>query len=123
MVNAAETPLLKFDAAEFEETEQDRERAALLLIRLMASIEQLVQDRDKGSLGSRGGTAQPVSLQQVRLRMSNDGVWTKEDVIGFDIAVRARNKIVHGDIGDVDPIDLAYAVAKSRQLREKIQAS
>jgi hypothetical protein len=53
--------------------------------------------------------------------MASVGAWNYGDQIGFDLATRARNSVVHGDLDEIDPVDLQYAVDKAEQLLKKLQ--
>jgi uncharacterized protein YutE (UPF0331/DUF86 family) len=64
---------------------------------------------------------QPPSLRDVKATMASSGVWDDQDQISFDVAVRARNAIVHGDLAEVDKRDLQTAVEKADQLLRKMQ--
>ncbi|HEY6315850.1 MAG TPA: hypothetical protein VIY52_34285 [Streptosporangiaceae bacterium] len=102
-----------------DKAERDQEQLGFRLIRTFAAIEQeasLGRQRQSHALSPR-----PLSLREVSVIMADSGVWDDQDQIGFDLAVRARNAIVHGDLDKVDPLDLQYANEKAEQLLKKVQ--
>jgi hypothetical protein len=102
---------------------EEKERAAIQLIQTLASIERSALKVLRGRQWNAMRASRPLSLPQIRTTMLDLDVWTKEDTIGFDIALRARNAIVHGDLKEVDMVDLKYAVEKAKQLLDKVQSS
>jgi hypothetical protein len=102
-----------------DKAELDQEQLGFRLIRTFAAIEK------EASLGrqrqSHTSSPRPLSLREVSVIMADSGVWDDQDQIGFDLAVRARNAIVHGDLDKVDPLDLQYANEKAEQLLKKVQ--
>jgi hypothetical protein len=102
-----------------DEAEHVQEQLAFRLIRTFADIEK------EASLGyqkkSQTESRRPLSLREVRAIMADSGVWDDQDQIGFDLATRARNAKVHGDLDKVDPLDLQYANEKAEQLLKKVQ--
>ena len=102
-----------------DEAERDQEQLGFRLIRTFAAIEK------EASLGrqrqSHASSPHPLSLREVSVIMADSGVWDEQDQIGFDLAVRARNAIVHGDLDKVDPVDLQHANEKAEQLLKKVQ--
>lgn len=107
-----------FDAA--SKAEEEREQLGFRLIRTFALIEQNATEYQR-LLGEK--PKRPYSLREVGNMMSGAGVWGHEDRIGFDLATRARNAIVHGDLDSVDLVDLRYADEKARQLLTKIRSA
>lgn len=99
----------------------EKDLAAIQLIGAMASIEQSTLNVFLDSRQNAARGLRQLSLRQIRDTMVELGVWRKEDAIGFDIALRARNAILHGDLKEVDMVDLKYAIAKTKQLLEKIE--
>ncbi|GAA0734596.1 hypothetical protein Drose_28900 [Dactylosporangium roseum] len=97
-----------------------REQLAFTLIRSFAAIEQEALDYGKRSVGR---TDRPLSLREVRALMANSEVWNDQDEIGFDLATRTRNSIVHGDLESVEILDLRYANGKAQHLLEKIRSA
>jgi len=97
----------------------DQEQLAFRLIHTFADIEKEV------SLGyqqkGRAESPRPLSLREVRVIMADAGIWDDQDQIGFDLATRARNAIVHGGLEEVEPLDLRYANEKAEQLLKKAQ--
>jgi hypothetical protein len=100
---------------------EEREQAAIQLIEAMASIEQLTLNVFRGLQQNTARESRRLSLRRIRDAMVELGAWTEEDAIGFDIALRARNAIVHGDLQEVDMVDLKYAIEKTKQLLGKIK--
>ena len=98
---------------------EEKEQVAAQLIQTLAQMEQSARN----VLQDRQYESRPLSLRQVQARRRELDIWTGEDTIGFDIARRARNAIVHGDLQDVDIVDLRYATEKTKQLLDKIQSS
>lgn len=102
--------------------ERSKEDLAYSLIRsFFAAIEKAGQKKlaGDGKIASR-----PISLRDVADIMLSHGVWSEQDRIGFDLARRARNSIVHGDLEEVDIVDLKYANEKKvNQLLRKINES
>lgn len=102
-----------------DKAEDDQEQLGFRLIGTFAAIEQ------EASLGYRrqnhASSPRPLSLREVRAIMADSGVWDDQDQISFDVAARARNAIVHGDLGKLDPLDLQYANEKAEQLLKKVQ--
>jgi hypothetical protein len=102
-----------------DKAESDQEQLGFRLIRTFAAIEQ------EASLGrqrqSQASSPRPLSLREVRVIMADSGVWDDQDQLGFDLAARARNAIVHGDLGKLDPLDLQYANEKAEQLLKKVK--
>lgn len=96
-----------------------QEQLGFKLIRIFATMEKeasLQYQRQSHTASSR-----PLSLREVRAIMADSGVWDDQDQLGFDLATRTRNAIVHGDLDQVDPLDLQYATEKAEQLLKKIQ--
>lgn len=102
---------------------EKKKLTAIRLIQTLASIEKTALKVLQGRPQSTMHESHPLSLRQIRVAMLDLGIWTREDTIGFDIALRARNAIVHGDLQSVDTVDLGYAVEKAEQLLGKIRAS
>lgn len=102
-----------------EKSERLRERLAFRLIRTFAAIEREALEYEQPvdvSLPRR-----PLSLREVRIAMIADRIWDRQDLFGFDLAMRARNAIVHGDLKQLDMIELKYANEKADQLLEKLR--
>ncbi|GGM43890.1 hypothetical protein ACFFX1_24135 [Dactylosporangium sucinum] len=97
-----------------------REQLAFTLIRSFAAIEQEALNYGKRSAGRPD---RPLSLREVRALMADSEVWNDQDEIGFDLATRARNSIVHGDLEKVDILDLRYANEKAQHLLGKIRSA
>jgi hypothetical protein len=102
-----------------DKAERVQEQLGFKLIRTFAAIEK------EASLGyhrqSRAASPRPLSLREVKAIMADSGVWDDQDQISFDLATRARNAIVHGDLDKVDPLDLEYANEKAERLLKKLQ--
>jgi len=64
-----------------------------------------------------------VSLREIRSAMIEASVWEERDVILFDLATQTRNAVVHGDLDEIDPIDLRYATEKAELLLGKMRAA
>jgi phosphate/sulfate permease len=103
-----------------DKAELTHEQLAFKLIRTFAAIER---DASEYQLRSKAVASRPLSLREVRSMMADIGVWNYEDQIAFDLATRARNSIVHGDLNEIDPLDLQYAVDKAEQLLRKLQGA
>jgi hypothetical protein len=99
--------------------ELSHEQLAFNLIRTFAAIEKSASTDYRRR--HKDVTQRPLSLREVRDEMASAGVWNYEDQIAFDLATRARNAIVHGDLNEVDPLDLRYANDKAEQLLKKVQ--
>ncbi len=103
--------------------ERSKEDLAYSLIRsFFAAIEKSWAKRSLQ--GTEKIASRPISLRDVADIMLSHGVWSEQDRIGFDLARRARNSIVHGDLEEVDIVDLKYANEKKvNQLLRKINES
>ncbi|MFE7870192.1 tetratricopeptide repeat protein, partial [Micromonospora humida] len=99
----------------------EKEQAAINLIDSLDEIERLVVEIQRRGPQRFPHARSYVSLRQVRNVMVGFGVWRASDLVGFDLAVRARNAVVHGDIAQVDDVDLEYAAYKAGKLLEKAQ--
>lgn len=64
-----------------------------------------------------------VSVIRVRSRLYESGVWSKRDLYDFDIALRTRNEVAHGDYEKLSKASLINAVATMRRLRRKLESS
>lgn len=102
-----------------DKTARDQEQLGFRLIRTLAAIEKEASLGNQGQLQST--SRRPLSLREIGFIMSDSGVWDDQDQISFDLAVRARNAIVHGDLEKVDPLDLRYANEKADQLLKKVR--
>lgn len=89
--------------------------AEALLFNELSMIEQEAQ----ALLGERHTT----SVIRLRSRLQESGVWSESDVYDFDVALRTRNEIAHGDQKEITRASLADAVETMRRLREKVEAS
>ncbi|MFU8871034.1 hypothetical protein [Micromonospora sp. SL4-19] len=100
----------------------NKERTAFRLIRTFASMERAAE-----AIEVRDSVGKPykmhLSLRDVWTLMSTLGVWDREEQIGFDLALRARNAIVHGDLDELDVLDLTYATEKAERLLEKMYSN
>jgi hypothetical protein len=102
-----------------DEARRVQEQLAFRLIRTFAAIEKEVSYQQTNQAAS----PRPLSLREVEVIMADSGVWDDQDQIGFDLATRVRNSIVHGDLDQVDPPDLRYANEKAEQLLKKVQGA
>jgi hypothetical protein len=96
LVAAISTFLSQRATSAEDEAERTRERLATNLIRTFAAMEK---EALKYKQKDPGESLRPISLCEVRSTMNGAGVWDDQDQIGFDLATRARNAIVHGDLG------------------------
>jgi hypothetical protein len=85
-----------------------------LLLELSA-IEQEAQ----GLLGEGHGT----SVIRLRSRLQELGIWSDSDIYDFDVALRTRNKVVHGDEEELSEKSVTDAVETMRRLRQKLETS
>lgn len=106
-------------ASSAAETASDlKEQLAFRLIRTLAAMEQeALKSEDRVP----GVAQRSISLREVKLIMTAAQVWDTQDQIGFDLATRARNSVVHGDLDGLDMVDLRYANEKAEQLLKKMQ--
>ncbi|MEU7917841.1 hypothetical protein [Micromonospora zamorensis] len=104
-----------------EKSEQFRERLAFRLIRTFAALE--VEALEYEQPVDENAPRRPLSLREVRAVMVAGKVWDSQDQIGFDLATRARNAIVHGDLKQLDLLDLRYANEKADQLLKKLRTA
>ena len=122
--------LRKVEASESRDADA-KDRLAMLLIRSLATVERKAQDylrRPDAADRVDPVTAQslprlatrPIALRQIAEIMQRNDFWTSEDLLGFDLAVRARNAIVHGDIEKLEMLDIRYAHDKVQQLLSKM---
>lgn len=87
----------------------------MLLLKELSVIEREARDL----LGERQST----SIIRIRSRLRDSGVWSEEDVYDFDTALRVRNKVAHGDQGELTKTSLAEAIETMKRLRRKLEAS
>jgi hypothetical protein len=100
----------------FTESEPPRDQKLLaqaLLLRELSVMERVGQDL----LGEGHRT----SVIRLRERLLELGIWNKGDAYNFDIALRTRNEIAHGDQGGVSIASVAAAVETMKRLREKVE--
>jgi hypothetical protein len=67
------------------------------------------------------GEEHSTSLIRLRSRLRELGVWSDGDVYDFDIALRTRNKIAHGDQEELSKASVAKAVETMQRLRGKVE--
>lgn len=68
------------------------------------------------------GEGHNVSVIRLRSRLQELGVWSDSDVYDFDLALRTRNAVAHGD-QELSRASVTKAVETMRRLRQKVEAS
>ena len=64
-----------------------------------------------------------MSVIRFRSRLQELGVWSEGDVYDFDVALRTRNEIAHGDENELSRGSVTKAVETMRRLRKKLETS
>ena len=113
------SPSLRESLARLNQTSQfllerpeSKEYVEYSLVQELAAIER----RGQAVLGETGVT----SIIRIREGLRSANVWSEHDVKDFDLALRARNNVVHGDSNRLDLKELAEACSTMRRLRETL---
>jgi hypothetical protein len=69
------------------------------------------------------GEGHSTSVIRLRARLQELEVWSDSDVYDFDVALRTRNKIAHGDQEELSRASVTKAVETMQRLRQKVEAS
>jgi hypothetical protein len=69
------------------------------------------------------GQGPNTSVIRLRTRLQELGVWSRSDVYDFDVALRTRNKVAHGDQEELSTTSVVEAVETMHRLRQKLEAS
>ncbi|MEU6788074.1 hypothetical protein ABZ912_53540 [Nonomuraea angiospora] len=101
-----------------EEADNVKNRLAIQLLNTLSDMEREVR-KIEGLNPER--TDRIISLREIGKTMIATQNWNTHDRIGFDLAIRARNSIVHNDLDSLDVIDLTYASEKAEQLLQKMR--
>jgi ABC-type phosphate transport system substrate-binding protein len=67
------------------------------------------------------GEGTNTSVIRLRSRLLERGVWSERDVHDFDVALRTRNEIAHGE-QEVSRTSTSQAIETIRRLRQKVEA-
>jgi hypothetical protein len=86
--------------------------------RLLIELVQI--EREAQALVGEGPTT---SIIRLRSRLQELGVWSDDDVYDFDVALRIRNEVAHGDQEVLSRTSVAKAVETMRRLRQKVEAN
>ncbi len=62
----------------------------------------------------------PLSVIQLRERLRDMGIWSDADVFDFDVALRRRNQVAHGEQKDLSKTDVEEAVRVMQHLRQAL---
>ena len=82
--------------------------------------ELIATEREAQALLSEGPNT---SVIRLRARLLDLGVWSERDVYDFDVALRTRNEIAHGEQKEVSRTSISQAIDTIRRLRRKVEAS
>jgi hypothetical protein len=82
---------------------------------------KLLKEFNELERAAKGVLDETDSASPIRIRSSLAalGIWSKEDVVAFDAAVRVRNSLVHGD-EEFDRASVDGAITTMYRLREKL---
>lgn len=69
------------------------------------------------------GGGSNISVIRLRSRLLELGIWSERDVYDFDVALRTRNQVAHGEQADVTRASMSQAIDTIRRLRQKVEAS
>jgi hypothetical protein len=69
------------------------------------------------------GEEHKVSVIRLRSRLHELGIWSDSDIYDFDLALRTRNKIAHGDLEELNKASVLEATETMRRLRQKVEAN
>jgi hypothetical protein len=69
------------------------------------------------------GETHSTSVIRLRSRLQERGIWSERDVQDFDVALRARNAVAHGDEESLNKRSMTNALVTMRRLRQKLEAS
>lgn len=69
------------------------------------------------------GEGPSTSIIRIRAGLQDSDVWSEEDVYDFDVALRTRNKVAHGDQEGLTKASLAEAIETMKRLRGKLEAT
>jgi hypothetical protein len=101
--------LFTFGLARYTQATPDR---AFKLLQEFNALERTARDM----LGETD-SASPI---RIRSSLATLGIWSKEDVVAFNAAVRVRNSLVHGDLKEFDRASVDEALTTIHRLREKL---
>jgi hypothetical protein len=87
-------------------------------IRLLEELSEI-----EGQAQELLGEGRHLSVIGLRSRLQELGVWSENDVYDFDVALRARNDIAHGDKETLSKETVTRAAETMRLLRLKIEES
>lgn len=112
-------------SAEEEATKVSKAHPGQVVILTEGPVEiQLLEElrateRDAQALLGEGPNT---SVIRLRSRLLELGVWSEHDVYDFDVALRTRNEIAHGN-QEVSRTSISKAIETIRRLRQKVVAS
>jgi hypothetical protein len=85
-------------------------------IRLLSELDAIEREA-RALLGEDRAT----SVIRLRSDLQALGVWSESDIYDFDVALRARNQVAHGDRSELSRASLVKAFETMQRLRLKVE--